>query len=476
MEKTQLALSKTKEYLEKMGTTIPIPNHELMKIAVNKARILKIAIDNKLTPPATLILTQECELNQIVKTIGTPFIMKTSTETNILPGPGNRYFVIKNDVSQEAFLLRFRKLVRYGPVILQRYVRGVGIGASFIFSKDSKLIAFYGHKRILERFQDGGPSVIAETYFHPDAVAQGFKLLTALNWQGVAMTEFKLGYDGKLYFIEINPRFWGTLPLAIASGVNFPKLLVDYYDTPQDSINQVILAKKKIFLSCLAVNQLLVSLKDKNLNFAKEISRSITKVFKHGFPFIVEFEKHDLCPLIRQIGNHLRASTSKGKVSKIGSVFFGPHTPYEKLAKFNIRSVIDLREESEKANLKPNGKINYIEFPIEDDSAPEIESFLELISIMNQIVEKEPIYVYCRLGRGRAPTVVIAFLISKGVPINEAYSIVYNARPYASPNLIQRAAIYAVYKNYLKIRSENPPTSTSKYAYKFSGQFSKKQL
>ena len=51
-------------------------------------------------------------------------------------------------------------------------------------------------------------------------------LLKSLDWFGVAMVEFKVDpRDGVPKLMEINPRFWGSLALAIHSGVNFPHLL-----------------------------------------------------------------------------------------------------------------------------------------------------------------------------------------------------------------------------------------------------------
>ncbi|MEK7841470.1 MAG: ATP-grasp domain-containing protein, partial [Deltaproteobacteria bacterium] len=51
-------------------------------------------------------------------------------------------------------------------------------------------------------------------------------LLKSLNWVGVAMVEFRVdARDGKAKLMEINPRFWGSLQLAILSGMDFPYLL-----------------------------------------------------------------------------------------------------------------------------------------------------------------------------------------------------------------------------------------------------------
>jgi predicted ATP-grasp superfamily ATP-dependent carboligase len=57
-------------------------------------------------------------------------------------------------------------------------------------------------------------------------VEQSAELLRAMNWQGVAMVEFKLDQrDGQAKLMEVNGRFWGSLQLAVDAGVNFPLLL-----------------------------------------------------------------------------------------------------------------------------------------------------------------------------------------------------------------------------------------------------------
>ncbi len=50
-------------------------------------------------------------------------------------------------------------------------------------------------------------------------------LLDALGWHGVAMVEFKREEaTGRFVLMEVNPKFWGSLELAIVSGVDFPYL------------------------------------------------------------------------------------------------------------------------------------------------------------------------------------------------------------------------------------------------------------
>ncbi len=51
------------------------------------------------------------------------------------------------------------------------------------------------------------------------------RLLDNVSWRGVAMAEFKVSGDGTPYLMEVNARFWGSLQLAIDSGIDFPWIL-----------------------------------------------------------------------------------------------------------------------------------------------------------------------------------------------------------------------------------------------------------
>ena len=56
------------------------------------------------------------------------------------------------------------------------------------------------------------------------------RLIDALGWHGVAMVEFKLDEaTGESRLMEINGRFWGSLPLCTAAGADFPSMLFDLY-------------------------------------------------------------------------------------------------------------------------------------------------------------------------------------------------------------------------------------------------------
>ena len=84
------------------------------------------------------------------------------------------------------------------------------------------------HRRLRENPITGGSSTAAESFYDDELRELGLRLLRALEWDGVAMVEFKRDQrDGLYKLMEINPKFWGSLDLALAAGIEFPWLAVE---------------------------------------------------------------------------------------------------------------------------------------------------------------------------------------------------------------------------------------------------------
>jgi predicted ATP-grasp superfamily ATP-dependent carboligase len=114
------------------------------------------------------------------------------------------------------------------PLLLQRRIVGPGTGV-FLLRWGGETVAAFAHERIREKPPSGGVSVLrASVPLDPELVAASERLLDSLGWEGVAMLEYKRDSEtGTPYLMEINPRFWGSLQLAVDAGVDFPALLVD---------------------------------------------------------------------------------------------------------------------------------------------------------------------------------------------------------------------------------------------------------
>jgi predicted ATP-grasp superfamily ATP-dependent carboligase len=115
------------------------------------------------------------------------------------------------------------------PSLIQEKIIGQGTGLFTLFDGKSHK-ALFSHKRLREKPPSGGVSVVSESVsLDEDMVCAVEKLLAQVNWQGIAMGEFKRDIrDGKPKLIEINGRFWGSLQLAQSAGVDFPVLLLQH--------------------------------------------------------------------------------------------------------------------------------------------------------------------------------------------------------------------------------------------------------
>ncbi len=113
------------------------------------------------------------------------------------------------------------------PILVQRRITGPGIGV-FVLRWNGRSVATFAHRRIREFPPSGGVSVTCESIeLSPALRAKAESLLAELDWSGVAMVEFKLdSATGEPYLMEVNPRFWGSLQLAIDAGVDFPWYLL----------------------------------------------------------------------------------------------------------------------------------------------------------------------------------------------------------------------------------------------------------
>ncbi len=109
--------------------------------------------------------------------------------------------------------------------MIQEFVPGFGCGF-FALYQEGVCKRVYMHKRIRETPPSGGVSCCAESFYDAKLKDYGMRLLDRLGWHGVAMVEFRCDErDGKYKLMEINPKFWGSLDLALAAGVEFPYYL-----------------------------------------------------------------------------------------------------------------------------------------------------------------------------------------------------------------------------------------------------------
>ena len=199
-----------------------IPNSEKLETSNNTYKLLKLAQKISVPIPKTYFIDDLEQIENILPEIKFPIIIKVRKEENILPN--KRHIIV---YKKENFIDSYKELhsIQKYPII-QEYIKGKGVGFFALYNKNSQTKALFCHERLREYPITGGPSTLCKSIYDKELIKYGEKILDKLKWQGVAMVEFKQEYStGEYKLMEINPRFWGSLPLAIESGVNFPYLL-----------------------------------------------------------------------------------------------------------------------------------------------------------------------------------------------------------------------------------------------------------
>jgi len=117
---------------------------------------------------------------------------------------------------------RVQELLKITPVLIQSYFQGIGVGQEFLVDNGVILSAFQ-HERLHEPMEGGGSLYRKSVPLDGDMLKHSARMLDDMTWTGVAMVEYKRDpVSGNFALMEINGRFWGSLPLAISAGVDFP--------------------------------------------------------------------------------------------------------------------------------------------------------------------------------------------------------------------------------------------------------------
>jgi len=205
---------------------IPLPERKAVNKAMDKGEVCALAASKNIPIPKTYVIQKKTDLEMVAKTAKFPVVVKPRF---------SRSWTGKGWISgATSYVHEPAELVNLYDgwphdlpfPLLQERIHGPGCGV-FLLIVDGVTKAIFFHKRLREKPPSGGVSVLRESIApEPDLQMYAQQILEALGWKGVAMVEFKIDLrDGRPRLMEINPRFWGSLQLAIDSGVNFPLLL-----------------------------------------------------------------------------------------------------------------------------------------------------------------------------------------------------------------------------------------------------------
>jgi len=200
-----------------------------LAIALDKSRTLALAAALGIRVPRGCVADTPAAAVAFAATQGYPLVIKPTSSIGA-PGQGRIQLQVTYARTDNELVARLAAVSRHGAVLIQEFFPGTGVGIELI-AEHGRLIFAFAHRRLHEVPLTGGASSLRLSIpIEPAMLDAARRLIAAMGWHGVAMVEFKQNpRTGEFCLMEVNGRFWGSLPLATAAGADFPAMLVELY-------------------------------------------------------------------------------------------------------------------------------------------------------------------------------------------------------------------------------------------------------
>ena len=248
---TYLSLYSAREVL-KNDMVLVFPESKSIEIAFDKGATYSLArVSGVPTITTHMPVTLE-EVDQLGMTLSYPAVIKPRKSVSWKNGRGvfgsAEYVHTALDLKNAFMRL---KDVHDEPPLVQERITGEEYGVEMIAHAGTP-VALVVHHRIRSLSPSGGASVVKEIVpsgvLYEMLVENAKKLVSALMWEGPIMVEFKVDSDSRMpLLMEINGRFWGSLPLSVMAGVNMP--YIQYLLSREEKLPETCTVPKNVITS-----------------------------------------------------------------------------------------------------------------------------------------------------------------------------------------------------------------------------------
>lgn len=226
---TYLALYAHRERLAPIATLV-FPNPHSVETAYDKYATFELAKRLSLPVIATVCPDTEEDCKAVSELMTYPLVIKPRRSVSWARGTGT-FGTAKFVFTKDELLREYRTLKAASggesPLIQPRIV-GDEYGVEMVARSGSPL-GLIAHRRIRSMSPTGGAATVKETLeegpLKEVLISNALILAKEVSWDGPLMVEFKVDRaSGTPYLMEINGRFWGSLPLSLRAGVDMPHL------------------------------------------------------------------------------------------------------------------------------------------------------------------------------------------------------------------------------------------------------------
>ena len=214
------ALIPLAHHAQAFATRLAVPNAEAVAIFFDKVETRGLAASLGVSVARGKALDDGDTADGLVRDFGLPLALKPRS-SYVLGQAGARSTVriVRTAATLQTFLGDLRRPTGW---LVESFFHGEGCGISVLADRGEVVMAFQ-HRRLAESSESGGSSVRVGEPVDPALMKHVEAMARATGLHGVAMFEFRRDRDSRhAILLEVNCRFWGSLPLAVASGADFP--------------------------------------------------------------------------------------------------------------------------------------------------------------------------------------------------------------------------------------------------------------
>ena len=287
------------------GICLAIPSESSYDLAENKSKIIEFAQKTKCLVAETFNVNSTEHLVELAENIDYPAVVKAKA--------GNSAKGVRVVRSKKELIEKYNSLVNTFGLkndrlpIVQEFLPGAAAGVCLFYEHGECVASFAEEYLRCKGLNKFGTSTLRSTFDNKKIVSQAISVMDKLNWHGVAHLDFVADREGNFKLIEINPRLWGALSLAVHAGLDFPYLwymsALGKNITPLNIQNSTKIKSRWIAGDCLAF-----------FEFARHGKfLEVVKIFKpHSKCYHDDFSIKDPLPFVFEILDYLAKFVKSG--------------------------------------------------------------------------------------------------------------------------------------------------------------------
>jgi carbamoyl-phosphate synthase large subunit len=204
---------KIAAWLRSMGIRTFLPSHQQLAER-DKAELYTLGVTNGFDVPADCKLNNVSDIENAVQQLRYPLVIK------------GRFYEAVVCYTKELAQKAFQQLAaKWGtPVIAQQFIKGTEINIAGLADGEGNTIGVVPMRKLY--ITEKGKAWAGVTIEDAELIKLAKKFAAVTRWRGGFELEIIRDNEGKLFILEINPRFPAWIYLAAGAGQNQPAALV----------------------------------------------------------------------------------------------------------------------------------------------------------------------------------------------------------------------------------------------------------